>query len=105
MTAIWTNYGDIYGKTYQIVVPVMLVNKSYSEFAPVTGYKFHFFPRPNLIWEAIWTSRKGPLAHSTTAYTGHVQRINTRVIVKYHIKLLDNSKSNLKFIWAPEKCP
>ena len=105
MTAIRTNYDGIYMvKACQIIVRSMSRNKFYSEFALVTRMKYPFFPWPNLIfYKPNVTSRNGPLMHNTTVYTSQVQNRNTWMIVEYHNKLWDNSKSNHTFVWASEK--
>ena len=80
-------------KACQVDVLIMLLNKFYSEFAPVTRLKFPLFPGPHFIFfKPFVTSQKSPLTHNTTAYTGHVPNINAWVIVEYRKKLWENSK-------------
>ena len=58
----------------QVVVCIMLLNKFH--FAPVTGLKFPFFPRPNFIFAShVWRYvRIHWCMHNTTTYTGHAQK-------------------------------
>ena len=83
------NYHTIHGKIISGSFRAMLLNKYYSEIAPVTELKFPFFLDPNFAFlQAMRDVTNGSTdGVATTVYTGHVQNTNMWMSFRYHTKL------------------